>query len=182
MNTVDLALLIAVLVFTMMGFVQGFLRQVVSLAAIYLSAVMATQYHAVVGDSLRWLFNVDATPRAAVGFVIVFFWATLFLGWIIRHVYPTMHVISIGPLDNLGGAGLGLITGLAFACLICIVVGFVISVPWPQSDATRAALAGSAKSSTLMPLVSAYAPVLQSSITLWFPNGVPAIISLISLP
>lgn len=180
MNAVDLALLVAVLAFTATGFVQGFLRQAVNLVAIYLSAVLATQYHAVVGDSLRWFFDADATPRAAVGFVIVFFWAALFLGWTIRHVYPTMHVLSIGPLDNLGGAGLGLITGLGFACLISIVAGFIISVPWPESDSARAALASATNSSILLPIVSSYAPALQRSITLWFPNGVPAIISLIS--
>ena len=180
MNAFDLAMMVAVVAFTAIGFVQGFLRQAVSLATIYIAAVMAAQYHVVVGDALRWFFSTDPTPRASVGFALVFVWALLFLGWTIRHVYPSMRVLSIGPLDNLCGAGLGLITGMAFACLASIVLGFAISVPWPESDTTRMALAETAKSSTLMPIVYSYAPTIQRSITVWFPGGVPAILSLIS--
>ncbi|MCL4464597.1 MAG: CvpA family protein [Chloroflexi bacterium] len=180
MNALDLVLVTVVATFTCVGYTQGFLRQAVNLGAVYLSLVLAAQYHLLVGRWLSWFFSADATPRAAVGFLLVFLWASLFLGWVIRRVYPTMRVLSLGIMDNSAGAAVGLLTGLGVACMATIILGFLLAVPWPDSDPLRTALASATKGSNVLPLVALCAPVLQHSLSLWFPSGVPAIFSFFS--
>jgi uncharacterized membrane protein required for colicin V production len=177
MNNLDLILVAIVAICVVVGYVQGFLRQAANLGAIYLSLVLAAQYHVIVGNWLHTFFQTDATARAAAGFVVVFLWGVLFLGWVIRHVYPTMRLIGLGIFDNAGGAGLGLLTGLGVACLVSIVLGFVLAAPWPGAEAMRSGLAVSTRSSSVLPVLAAYAPLLQHSLTPWFPGGVPAIFS-----
>ncbi|MHB1134889.1 MAG: CvpA family protein [Chloroflexota bacterium] len=180
MNAMDMLLLVTLLGFTVLGYVRGFFRQMVTLTTVYLAAVLATQYHVLVGSWLSYFFWGDPTPRAAVAFIIVFIWGTLFLGWTVRHIYPTMNFGKLGLVDNVCGAGLGACTGLVFACLTSVLLSFALSVTWPDSDWLRVSLGGSLRSSVLVPVVMAYTPAIQQSITLWFPNGTPSLFALVS--
>jgi len=176
-NTVDTVILGAILISVGIGYIQGFLRQAFTLLGLYVATILATQYHAVVGEWVGWVFVTDAAPRASVAFLLVFFVAVLFLGWLSRRAYPAMRLTKAGVLDNLAGASLGLVTG----AIVVIVAGaglhFAVSTPWPDYDPFRVSLAGQVHTSLLLPMVSSYAPMLFSTLNPWFPGGLPAIIA-----
>jgi uncharacterized membrane protein required for colicin V production len=176
MNSLDVAILAAMLVAVGIGFIQGFLRQVVGLASLYLAVVLAAQYHIVVGNSLATFLQADPALRANVAFILILFWAMMFLGWVSRRVYPTMRIMRLGLFDNLFGAVLGIVTGGVVIYIVATVLGFATSVPWPIAyEDTRASLTLTMKASAMLPFVASYAGLMNSTITPWFPAGVPAL-------
>lgn len=177
MNGLDIGVVLIVLVGAVAGFLQGMLRQALALVALYLATVLASQYYTIAGNALGWFIPADAAPRASIGFLIVFFWGLLFLGWLSRRVYPAARILSLGVFDNVGGAALGLVTGAVVVCLFATGIQFAVSVSWPSYDHARVALEEIAANSRLLPFVSAFAPTVYSTITPWFPGGVPAIIA-----
>ncbi len=177
MNALDVAIVVTVLGASAVGFLQGVLRQAFALFALYLAALLATQYYTVVGNALGWLFPAAATARASIGFLLVFAWAVLFLAWLTRRVYPAARILSIGVFDNIAGAVLGLGTGAIVVCLAATGLRFAVGVPWPTYDHVRTALDGLAQGSSLLPYVAYYAPTLYSTLAPWFPGGVPAILA-----
>ncbi len=177
MNALDIAIVVLVLGGSTLGFLQGVLRQALGLLALYLAALLASQYYAVVGNALGWLFPATTAARASVAFLLVFVWAVLFLAWLTRRVYPAARILSIGIFDNILGAVLGLGTGAIVVCLSATGLRFAIGVPWPTYDHVRVGLEGLAQSSTLLPYVSYYAPTLYATLAPWFPGGVPAILA-----
>lgn len=179
MNTVDVLIVLVILASTAFGFLQGFLRQAVGLLSLYLAVVLAAQYHTVVGPWIAWFFTADPTPLASVAFVLVFAAALSFLGWLTRHVYPSMRLLSAGVFDNIGGAGVGILTGGIVVSVATTALIFATSVPWPGWDQTRLMFNDMVARSLLLPVVSEYTKVLFSMVSPWFPGGnIPALFSL----
>lgn len=178
MNALDFAIIAAIVVMVGIGFLQGFVRQAITLVTFYLATVLAIQYYTVVGEWLGWVFPTDIAPRASLGFVLVMVWALLFLGWIARRVYPATRIISMGIADNVAGAVLGLLGGAALVCVLAAGLRFAVAFPWPSYEAHRATLDTLAHTSRLMPIVGSYAPLLYATLTPWFPSGLPAILAL----
>ncbi|MHB1417879.1 MAG: CvpA family protein [Chloroflexota bacterium] len=176
MNTVDIVILAAVLASAAVGFMQGFLRQTVVLLSLYLSAVLAAQYHLVVAGYLSRVVAFDPTLEASIGFALTFIWALLFLGWISRRAYPSMRILNLGVFDNLVGAALGALTGVIVVSVAIAAVLFAVSVDWPNYNGFREALDNDSTTSTLVPILSAYAPTFFRAVTIWIPGGVPAIL------
>ncbi|MHB1004424.1 MAG: CvpA family protein [Chloroflexota bacterium] len=177
MNAIDVAIVLAIIIMVTVGFMQGLLRQATLLLALYLSAVLAIQYHTVVGGWLAWMIPSDPAPRASVGFLLIFIWGVLFLGWLTYRVYPETKIMGLGLADNVIGAVLGLVAGTVAVSIAVTGLFFAISVQWPNYDHARVALDGMAQSSRLLPIVDSFAPTLYVAVTPWFPNGMPAILA-----
>lgn len=175
MNGLDIALIVVVATAVVAGFLRGFIRQGSELIVLYIAAVLAAQYHLVIGHWLGTFFNADPAALAGVGFIIVFVWAFLFTVWIIRRVFPRTRIAVLGVFDNLLGAGVGFATGLVAICIITAIILFASAEPWVGQDHIRQALAQATGTSMLVPFVTGYSPALVETVTPWFPGGVPAI-------
>jgi uncharacterized membrane protein required for colicin V production len=112
MNGLDVAVVLIILTTVTVGFIRGFVRQAAELIVLYMAVVLAAQYHLVLGGWLSILFTADPEPLAGVAFLGVFASGFLFLGWVIRRVFPDMRIASLGFFDNI----LGSVAGVAHWC------------------------------------------------------------------
>jgi uncharacterized membrane protein required for colicin V production len=178
MNGLDILIVVGVIIAASVGYMQGLVRQALLLVVFYFATVLAIQYYSSVGEMLGWVFPTDVAPRASLGFIMVFAVGVLFLGWVARRVYPATRILAFGLADNVAGGALGLLTGATLVCVLTTGLRFAVAVPWPSYEVHRAALDGLAHTSLLMPMVGSYAPMLYSTLTPWFPSGMPAILAL----
>ncbi|MCS7251616.1 MAG: CvpA family protein [Anaerolineae bacterium] len=152
--TFDLVLILGGLISGLMGGRRGLIKQLWSLASVYVSMLLAIGFQ----DTL-----VQAFTRA-VGVITIetaiFFFATLFLTSYISleilnfMLYKQTRLVALGFLDNVLGGLLGILWWLILVGAILTVIFYSLTVPWSWRLASiAAALRADLSTSATLPIL-----------------------------
>lgn len=129
MNGFDIAILVVLLGFLLKGLMRGLLKEVFSLAGIFIGAYLAFRYHGPLADSLMENIDVPAQIAVTITFAILFLATMVFfliLGYLLSKF---VKLLFLGGFNRL----LGGLFGLAQGVLLLAVVLFALSLrplPW----------------------------------------------------
>ncbi len=128
MNIIDVAIIVILLFFVITAFAAGFVREVISTAAVLFGVVLAGFFYDDVADTL--LTSIDnPTTAAVVGFLIIFLGFWLAGQLLAMVIHPVISVLQLGMFDQFLGAGFGAVKGF-----LIIEVLLVLFVTYPRYD------------------------------------------------
>lgn len=178
-NGLDWILLLIITLALVIGYIQGILRQVIWLAALYIATILATQYHALVGDWIRQL-TFQAHPSRIVNsvtFVIIVIVVSFVLSWLAADAYPTEKLKIFPLLNQLGGSILAVITTIVLLSVLLRIVNFAVSETWPNNEPIRLAIVNNLRTSLLVPSLDSLKEPIIKIIVPWLPGQIlPAIL------
>lgn len=177
-NWIDYLLITLLLIGLAMGYAQGFIRQLVGLAAIYIGLVIATQFFV----NLTLMFSaLTKTPPNTLSNMISFFvilFAVIFIINLLGKDAYRKTRLKIFPLaDHLLGMTLGVISmWVLIAVSINVLTFAVITETWlGQAEGYRLILQNGVENSLIAEVTSTSLPMIVSTIRVWFPGSFPAL-------
>jgi uncharacterized membrane protein required for colicin V production len=127
---IDVTLIIVLLVGTVMGYRRGFIRQVLDLAGLVISFLLALFFAGVVASYLNSDIGIPYTPALVIGFIAIFIAGVLLFHFLAVILQKMINWTLLGWIDRLTGALLGIIMGMVVASLL---ISFMLAVPLPSS-------------------------------------------------
>lgn len=159
MSGVDIVLLLLILIGAIVGYREGFLMALFSLAAIILGVVGGFK---LMGYAIVWLsseFEINETILPYVSFALVFVAILLGVNLLGRLIKVSIDKTFLGQVDQVAGAGLGLLKAI-----------FLLSVSLWILNSLDFELPGRWRSeSWLLPRIESFAPQLAS----WLADYIP---------
>lgn len=117
MNTIDIVILIPLLLGFVFGLSKGFIREIISLAVIFIGIYGSKWLSPIASSMLTGVFSVSETVAKPLSFVVVFIAIALFMMFLARSLDKLVENISLGGLNKLLG---GLFGMLKYALIISI--------------------------------------------------------------
>jgi membrane protein required for colicin V production len=121
MNGFDIGVLALVAAAVLVGLWNGLVRILVGLGALVLAFVLAARYHPMLAERLP-SFGARVEARSVAAYVLIFVGILLvssLVGWLLRRL---IQAATLGFVDRLGGAALGLVFALLFAAFVVVPV------------------------------------------------------------
>lgn len=129
MNFLDIILVGILCLFLLRGFFRGLVQEIMSLIAIILAVVLASNYHHLVVPHLE-LYIVSEMTVSVLSYVLIFL-ATLIAFWLIaKFIRSVLEISLLGWVDRLAGGIFGLLEGILIG-LICLMF---LQTFAPESD------------------------------------------------
>ncbi len=151
MHWLDLIIVGVIAWLTFTAFSRGLIREVVTLAALVIGAVVAGAFYDELSSNLEFLID-DSTTRNLLSFGALL-GGILLLGQLIAGALRrTAHLFMLGPFDHLGGAAFGFVKGI-----VLVEVALIALAVFPASDTMATAV----DESTLAPLFLERVPVAE---------------------
>lgn len=179
LNWLDLLILVTLIVGLGIGYVQGLLRQVIGLAALYVGAILGAQYFTVVAGWIRVIFSQAPSKFInALAFFIILGVVASVINWLFFDAYRSTRLRLFPLIDHLGGSWLGFATTVITISLALPVITFAVGEPWPLSEPTRFLVSAGLQTSRLVPVFDLLKPSLLDTLGPWLPGGLPSIFNL----
>jgi len=132
MNWLDIAILITLSVFTVFGFMRGFIKEVFSLAAIFGGIIGGAMFYSLAGDLfIKYKLVSNSSIASVGGFIVITFGIYVIIqiiGWVLAKIVGTLHLSWI---DRMAGGVLGAVKGVVIAFLLISAIGFFFSEKEP---------------------------------------------------
>jgi uncharacterized membrane protein required for colicin V production len=179
-NWLDYVLILLLLAGLTVGYVQGLLRQVINLAAMYLGAILAAQYFHLLGNLLKaQLVTTPGTLLNALAFFIVMFAVTGLLNFLTFDAYKNTKLSLFPVLDHVGGMLLGLIASwILITLMINILTSATATQYWMSAEHLRQVLRDGIRGSEIAAVTETTLPSILSAIKPWLPSGLPGIFNI----
>jgi uncharacterized membrane protein required for colicin V production len=176
-NWLDFCLILLMGLGVTIGYLQGMLRQVMNLAAMYLAAILAAQYYHVFGNYFKGqLVTTPGTMLNGVAFFIIIFAVTGLLNFLTYDAYKNTKLSLTPVLDRLGGMILGLVAAWILIALAINILDFATSTQsWTSADMVRQQLMDGIRGSVLAEATGATLPGILAAMKPWLPAGIPTI-------
>lgn len=129
MNGIDIAILVILCGFLLKGLLRGLLKEICSLAGLFIGAFLAFRYHGPLADALLQRVDLPTEIAVAITFTVLFLATMAFflvLGFLLSRF---VKLLFLGGFNRLIGGLFGLCQGV----LLLAVVLFALSlrpVPW----------------------------------------------------
>jgi membrane protein required for colicin V production len=157
----DLVIVAAIAWVTFSAFSRGLIREVVTLAAFVVGAIVAGMLYDDLSANLAFLID-DETTRNLIAFGALFL-GVVVLGQIVGGALKrTAALLMLGPFDHLGGAAFGFVKGV-----VLVEVALIAVSVFPISSEVAAAV----DESTLAPVFLERAPVVEVALPPEFENA-----------
>jgi len=132
MNWLDIAILIIIGLFTLLGFIRGLIREVISVAALIGGIIAGVMFYDLAGDMFMGYGLLKNKPMASIaGFIatsLVVYILFQILGWMLTRIIGTL---SLSWLNRACGGMVGAIKGIVIAFSLISAVGFFFSSKEP---------------------------------------------------
>ena len=176
-NWLDFLIFFLVIASMAIGYAQGLLRQVITLAALYIGTVLGAQYYAVVSGWIRAvLFDPTANRfQDAFAFFVILVVVSSIINWLAYDAYRATKLQFSPLVDQLGGAILGLVTVMIFISIALPIIKFASAESWPWGDTARQYVQLGLGYSKLKGIFDYLTPVLVATIRPWLPSTLPAL-------
>jgi membrane protein required for colicin V production len=118
------------------GFVRGFVHEVISLFAWIVAIAMLKLFHAQLWSGLMNSFHMGSAAAAVLAFAILFLPSFLGVKLLARQLGGrTRRHAVLGPFDRVLGGGFGALKGLLGATLFFLLANLATDMVWgPQAD------------------------------------------------
>jgi membrane protein required for colicin V production len=128
MTWVDAAIVIILLFFMVTAFNNGFIRELIGMAAAIGGLVLAGLFYDNVADSV--LAPIDnETTASVIGFLIIFGGVSIAGQLLAFLVHPAVVIMQLGIFDQILGAGFGVVKGV-----IIVMALLILMVTYPRYD------------------------------------------------
>jgi uncharacterized membrane protein required for colicin V production len=175
MNWFDFILVGLVLVGVIVGYMQGLLRQLTGLLALYIGLVMAAYFHGAVERRIDFFVPKMAdVAQESLAFLAILALVYVALHWLGQQAFPETRLAALGFLDQLGGMVIGfLVVGVQIGVGL-LIFRFLSGVSWIRGDTVRLAFAQAIEASPLVPTFQTYLAFVARTLLPWLPAGLPA--------
>lgn len=179
-NWLDFVLIMLLLIGMATGYAQGMLRQVIGLAALYVGAVVATQYFQVVSRTATGVLRTTPDQLTnAVAFFVILLVVVAVINFLAFDAYRVTRLHIFPLLDHMGGMVIGLVSMWIIISLVVNVLMFATGASsWADIENARLVLRNGLVTSVMVPVSGSTLPLIISSIRPWLPGGMPAIFDL----
>jgi membrane protein required for colicin V production len=118
------------------GFVRGFVHEVISLLAWVIAIAMLKLFHTQLWSGLENVFHTSPAAGAVLAFALLFVPSFLVVKLLARSLgWRTRRSPVLGPIDRVLGSGFGLLKGLLGATLFFLVANLATDMVYgPQAD------------------------------------------------
>ena len=136
MNGIDIAILVILCGFLLKGLLRGLLKEVCSLAGLFVGAFLAFRYHGPLADALLRHVDLPVPIAVAITFTTLFLATMTFflvLGFLLSRF---VKLLFLGGFNRLIGGVFGLFQGV----LLLSVVLFALSLqplPWGMDEVMK---------------------------------------------
>ncbi|MGE5141486.1 MAG: CvpA family protein [Rudaea sp.] len=175
-NWVDLSILGILVLGLATGWLQGLVRQVIALAALYLGAILATQYFAFLGTGIKSiLIGTPGIIVNAISFFAIMLTVTAIINFLANDA-ARMNLRVPAVVDRLGGMVLGLAGAWILVTLAVQVLAYSTGIAaWGDADNMRSFISDGIHASRLADLAGATVPAIIGTMKPWLPAGLPSI-------
>lgn len=177
-NWIDYFLIALLLGGLAMGYAQGFVRQLVGFAAIYIGLVIATQFFV----PLTLMFSsLTRTPPNTlsnmISFFVILIVVTVLINVLGKDAYRATRLRIFPLLDHVLGMILGVASMWVLVAVSVNVLTFaVITEAWAgQAEGYRLILENGVHHSLVAEVTATSLPMIISTIRVWFPGTFPAL-------
>jgi len=124
MNWLDIVIIVAIVVPTLIGLRIGMIKAALSLAGLIVGVIVAGRYYLPLSEQLSFISQESVAKIAA--FIIILVGILIIAGVLARLLKWTASVMMLGWVNHLGGAVFGLLLGAIFCgALLAIWVKFL---------------------------------------------------------
>ena len=113
MNWIDIVLIVAIVIPTLVGLKNGLIKTAFSLAGLIIGVVLAGRYYVPLAERLAFIPHEGAAK--IVAFVIILVAVVVIAIWLAKLLKMLTKMMLLGWLNRLGGAVLGFLLG-AIVC------------------------------------------------------------------
>lgn len=180
-NWFDLVLILLLLVGMAVGYSQGMVRQVIGLAALYISFVIATQFFQGLSRLVSDLVNAPPTTLAnALSFFGIFFLILAIVNFLGIDAYKMTRLRPVPILDHIGGMLLGVVSMWIILTIATNVLIFAVNTQgWTSNaESVRVILKYGLDGSRIAEVTGSTLPMIVATIRPWLPAGIPALFQL----
>lgn len=133
MTALDIFVLILIGGGAVLGFMRGFVHEVLSLAAWIAAIVVLKGFHTPLAKGLIGVVG-SPTGASALAFALLFLPTFLLVKWAARHAGGRTKASILGPIDRLLGGGFGMLKGLLSATLVFLLANLATDLVYgPQA-------------------------------------------------
>jgi uncharacterized membrane protein required for colicin V production len=180
-NWIDFVLIGLLLIGLALGYAQGFIRELVGLAAIYVGLVIATQFFV----PLTLMFSsLTKTPPTTLSNMVSFFALLFFTMFLInllgKDAYRSTKLKVLPFADHILGMLIGVVSMWILVAVSVNVLAFAVNTSgWGgQAEGYRLILENGVNTSQIYQITGSTLPMIVASIRVWFPGPFPAIFEL----
>ncbi len=136
MSALDIFVFLLLIGGAAVGFVRGFVHEVISLLAWIVAIAMLKLFHTQLWHGLTGQFGSSPAAAAVLAFAILFIPSFLIVKLLARSIGgKTRRSPVIGPIDRILGGGFGMLKGLLGATLFFLLANLATDMVYgPQAD------------------------------------------------
>lgn len=160
MNLLDFLILIPICFFCYRGFVNGIIKEVLSIVGIILAVFLAFQYMDAVGSLIRPLFSENAGYIPFVSGALIFIGTVASVQLIAYLAKKFLEAIKLNFVNRLAGLAFGFLkSGIVISVILLILAGF--NLPGQQAR----------DNSVAYPYIIYMAPYTYNAVALIYPGA-----------
>ena len=125
MNWIDATIVIILILSAVMGFINGFVREVASLAALILGIWGAIKFSTFTAQRLYDYFDITGKYVGIISFIVTFMIIVVIIHFIGILVHKIVDAASLGFLNRLLGIAFGLLKSVLIMSIIFSVFGAI---------------------------------------------------------
>jgi membrane protein required for colicin V production len=122
MNYVDILVTVSVILFTLLGFKDGFFRKLIGIISFFVGFILATKFMGEVGRLIIGWFDFSHFFCYSLAFFLILAITVLIFGLLYKWLGTKATVLKM--LNRFGGAILGAAQGLLISSLVLLVLKF----------------------------------------------------------
>jgi membrane protein required for colicin V production len=136
MSALDVFVFLLLIGGAAVGFVRGFVHEVISLLAWIVAIAMLKLFHSQLWHGLTGTFGSTPAAAAVIAFALLFIPSFLIVKLLARSIGgKTRRAPVIGPIDRILGGGFGLLKGLLGATLFFLLANLATDMVYgPQAE------------------------------------------------
>ena len=174
MNWFDVVLGLLFVVGLMGGYLQGLIRQALSLAALVCGIILATYAFIPLAAWFAFMFpDTAATVTDTAGFLLSLLVLVTALEIAQRKSVPATRILAIGRLDRIAGLLVAVVSVILQLSIGILILKFLVTLPWPTGGTMRLLLTQGMSSSTLATALYGLLVTLVTIVGALLPEGRP---------
>lgn len=127
LTTLDIILLIIIASIGIYGLFKGFIKQALSLLAIFVGLILSSKYYVTCGQYIKesCSLDMDLHTISIISFIAIFILTLIAANIIAIIIEKFISITMLGWLNSLLGLIFGLLKGFIIASIIFIIIDFI---------------------------------------------------------